>query len=298
MSSTGIGIPIYNDSVLISYLLDSIDMCTNRKHVKIAVIDDGSTEDNQKSVKKICEDHNVDFIYNNNNDGVPKSWNRLVMYLNTDYIILLNNDIIVFDKWFDAMNFFLVNNPNIGTVSLPTIITDKADMPYIIQNMRSDINKRAIEILSPYDKTRRYQTFNLPETRHPVRSMSPIGCSFGFSRKAYDIVYGFNEQYFAFYEEVDFGISLYMQGYPSIILPGPHLYHGWGLTFQMNTAINAQKLLDESREKFISKYGCDQLEVFKRLNHNFETNVTYIDNGVSKTVPITETYSPESRIEW
>lgn len=71
--SIGIGIPVYNDCILIDYLLNSIDIYTDRSLFKIAVLDDGSSEDNQKAVKKICENHNIDFIYHDKNIGVPKA---------------------------------------------------------------------------------------------------------------------------------------------------------------------------------------------------------------------------------
>lgn len=294
MTSIGIGIPVYNDNILIHHLLDSIMLYTDRKLFDIVVLDDGSTNDNKETVKKMCKIHDVEIIYNESNLGIAKSWNRLVRYLNTDYVILLNSDIIVYHKWFEVMKYFLENNPNIGTVSLPTLIVNKEDVYRIIQNS----NKRCVEILNPYNRKKRADTFNLPESRHPVRLMSPIGCSFGFSRKMYDTVLGFHETYYAFYEEIDFGISLYIQGHPSIILPYPHIYHIWGATFQTNPQINAQHIMNESREKFMVKYGGDQIDIFKKLDHSFETIVTYLDNDIHKTVTIKDTYSPESEIEW
>ena len=278
MSSIGIGIPVYNDSILIDYLLDSIDIYTDRKLFKITVLDDGSAKDNKKSVKKICKNHDVDFIYHDKNLGVPKSWNDLVKYLNTDYIILLNNDIVVWDKWFESMKFFLENNPNIGTVSLPIVIINTEDVNNIVSGIRANPNKRCIEILEPCTRKIRKGVFNLPELGPPIRAVWPIGCIFGFSRKMYDTVNGFNEAYHSFYEEVEFGINLYQKGYPSIILPGPHIYHVWGATFQINSQISGEEIMDNSRKIFISKYGTDYIEAFKMLNHNFETNVSYLEN--------------------
>ncbi len=297
MTTIGIGIPVYNDYILSSYLLDSIMCCTDRKLFNIIVLDDGSAADNRKYLEDVCKGYNVDFIYNDHNMGVPKSWNILVRHLNTDYIILLNNDIVVFDKWFENIKFFLENNDKIGTVSLPTLNINRSDIPLILECIKSNPRKRIVEILHPYNKTRRPMTHNLPESRHPVRVTSPVGCSFGFSRKAYDIVLGFNEKYYAFYEEVDFGISLYQQGYPSYILPSPHIYHVWGATFQ-TLQIDAQRVMNESRTKFVSKYGGDEIDVFKKLNHNFDTSITYVDSDVPRNVVIKETYSPGSCIEW
>lgn len=293
--SIGIGIPVYNDFILTDQLLKSIDLYTDRSKVKIAVIDDGSTWDNRDALKIICENHKVDFINNIENSGVAKSWNRLVKYLNTEYVILLNNDLILFSKWFEVIKYFLENNEKVGTVGLPTLNIIHEDIFRLIL----EPGKRNVEILNPWTKIKRHGIFNLPEIRPPVRTMSPFGfgCCFGFSRKAYDLVMGFNESYYAFYEEVDFGISLYHQGYPSYILPSPHIYHIWGATFQKNQQINAAKVMEESRQKFASKYGCDQQEMFKRLNHSFESQIRYLDNDQPKSIMLKETYPPGD-VEW
>ncbi len=293
MSLIGIGIPVYNDFILTDQLLKSIELYTDLKQVKIVVLDDGSAWDNRDALKKVCENHKVEFMCNGENSGVAKSWNRLVHNLNTDYVVLLNNDLIVFSKWFEVMKYFLENNEQVGAVGLPTLNITKED----VFRLNLESGKRNVEILNPWNKTRRTGVMNLPELRPPVRLMSSIGCCFGFSRKAYDLVKGFNEIYYAFYEEIDFGISLYHQGLPSFLLPSPHIYHVWGATFQKNTQINAAKVMEESRQKFITKYGCDQQELFKRSNHKFESRIKYLDGDKEKSIEITETYPPGD-FEW
>lgn len=297
MSTIGIGIPVFNDYVLTGHLLDSIFLYTERSDInKIIVIDDGSNEEYRDSLRKVCKCRDVDIIINDTNLGVPKSWNKLVKELNTDYLILLNNDTVVWNGWLKAIKYALENNSDVGTVSLPTILVARCDVHKIIHD---DANKRHVEILNPLNKTKRDNTFNLPEGRDPTRIMSPIGCSFAFSRKMFDKAIGFNEIYKYFYEEVDFGISLYGMKHPSVILPCPHIYHIWGATFESNMQIDAQGIMSESRSKFISKFGMDQVELYRRLDHKFDTKVKYLDyEGNKKEVLLNYTYSPESGIEW
>lgn len=294
----GIAIPVFNDYVLTSHLLDSIFFYTERKDInKIVVLDDGSDAEYRDALRKICSSRGVDVICNDVNLGVPKSWNKLVKELGTDYIILLNNDIIVWKGWFEAMKYALENNPDIGTVSLPTMVVNRCDVHKVIQYPF----KRYIEILKPWNKMKRLETYELPESREPVRVISPIGCSFGFSRRLFDKAMGFNEIYQAFYEEVDFGISLYGMKHPSIILAGPHVYHVWGATFETNRQIDAQGILNLSRQKFIAKYGMDQIDLFRKLSHEFETVFKYLGkNGNKKEVILNYTWPPiqDCLIEW
>lgn len=296
--SIGVGVPVYNDFTLINYLLDSIDIYTDRRLFKIAVLDDGSSDNNQKSIKKICENHNVDFIFHDKNLGVPKSWNDLVKHLNTDYVILLNNDILVFKNWFEPMKFFLENNPKIGTVSLPILIINREDINSIIENLRLDPKERPIEILEPCTRKRRNGVFNLSESLPPIRTTYPIGCIFGFSRKVYDMVNGFNEDYHSFYEEIEFGIKLYNNGYPSIILSGPHIYHVWGATFQINHQLNGGEIMSDSRKIFVSRHGSDYMEYFKTLDHNFNTTVSCLCNNTKMNVILNNTRFIDWCKEW
>lgn len=295
MSTIGIGIPVFNDYILTGHLLDSIFFYTERKDInRIIVIDDGSDKEYLAALKKVCIGHNVDLIENNENLGVSISWNKLVKELGTDYVILLNNDIVVWKGWFEAMKYALIENPEVGTVSLPTVLVARCDIHKVIQDGG---DKRHIEILKPWNKMKRGETFNLPERRDPARVISPIGCSFGFSRKMFDLSMGFNETYKAFYEEVDFGISLYGLNYPSIILSSPHIYHVWGATFESNPQINAQQIMEDSRIKFVQKYGCDQLELYKRFKAqgkiDFESKVKYLDyKGEEKEVVLNYTWPP------
>lgn len=308
MSTYGLGVATYNDSTLISYFLDSVDLYTDRKNkeskeqLKIVVLDDGSTKDNQNAVRKICENHNVDFICHDKNMGVPKSFNDLVKYLDTDYIILSNNDIILYKNWFESIKFFLENNDNVGTVSLPMIISNREDMKFIIDNLKLNSNKRPIEVIEPCTRVKRNGIFELPELgRQPSRLAWPM-CVFGFSRKSFDTVNGFNESYRCFYEEVSFGIELYKKGLYSYVLPGPHIYHVWGATFQTNQHINTSQILEDSKKIFLSKYGIDYKEYFETLNRSFNTTINYLeidgDNKTQKNAILNTTHFTDWCKDW
>lgn len=294
MTTIGIGIPVFNDFILVNYLLDSIMRYTDHKSVKIMVLDDGSTKENQEETKRVCAFYDVECICHDRNLGVSASWNHLVKALKTDYVILLNNDILVFQKWFETMKFFLENNPNIGTVSLPTVIIDKRDLSRVMRSL----DNRSVEILDPVTKIKRSGIFNLSESKPPIRVISPIGCSFGFRRDKFDMIGDFDENYQAFYEELDFGLRLYNRGFPSIILPSPHLYHIWGATFQRNQHIDPVRMVENSRKMFISKYGEDKMNIFKKFNHNFETAISYLDNDIQRSIVLKETYPPDSDMGW
>ncbi len=69
-------------------------------NIKIIVADDNSSDDS----KKITEKFNVDFVINKNSRGFAKNNNNAIKFslgrYNPDYVMLLNNDVIIADIYF------------------------------------------------------------------------------------------------------------------------------------------------------------------------------------------------------
>ena len=86
-------------------------------------------------------------------------------------------------------------------------------------------------------------------------------------REDFDAVDGFDEQFFVYYEEVDFGVSMrkklnrthYMVDYPTI-------WHMGGATMSAE-GMNASERLVESRVKFEAKWGKTMNELHEELAH-------------------------------
>lgn len=290
----GIGIPVFNDhKLLLRYCLESIFFHTDQRLFKIAVLDDGSSRDNKDLTRRLCNHLHIDYLNHETNLGVAKSWNDLVNHLDTDYVILLNNDTIMFSKWFESLKYALTHNN--AVVCLPSLIVNIDDLPAI--SRRPD--QRCVQIRDPLTRRIRYETFNLNETGFPSRVMCPLGYCFGFPREMFDLVGGFDERYHCFYEEVDFGISLYKCGIPTIILPSPHIYHVWGATFQQNSNIESHRDLAISRHKFVEKWIGSPITLFYNMSHDFETKVHFMkEDGTFEVSSISETYPPDTKIEW
>ncbi len=90
----------------------------------------------------------------------------------------------------------------------------------------------------------------------PGRVMCPLGCFFGFRREIYSKIGGLDDQYFAFYEETDFGVSCAQKGYPTFVLGVPdHSYHMWSASFAAAPEINAGSVMNASRAAFVTKWS-------------------------------------------
>jgi GT2 family glycosyltransferase len=240
-----IGIPTLNGPDRLHRCLNSIIAYTNlsKFDIRVIVADDGSTEENlalNKNMIHVASLHiPVELLYGHGRTGIAASWNRCVRHANdtSEIVVLINDDIEVVEDWLDVIVFSLLNNPKIGMLGLNTYcgVTSQQYLNTFQTSPRIDYIEASL----------------LVGNGALVSSHGPI---FAFRREVYDVVGGFDERYFCFYEEVDFGIALRRQGYIHCMASYPLCFHMGGATNSDVKNLDAQKYLKESREKFFTKW--------------------------------------------
>lgn len=237
---TLIGIPTLNGPDRLDRCLKSIREHTDLTNVTLLVSDDASSPENLLSNKNVITvNGGVPMLMTGERLGVPKQWNRLVRHMQADVCVLLNDDMEVAQDWLDVILFTLERNPWIGMLGLrsETGVTRGNAVP----RARVDYNEAAIQTGGG-------------------SLVSSGGSCFAFRRAEWEAVGGFDERYFCFYEEVDFGVSLSKKlGLMSAIASYPVLYHMGGATIAENA--NASAVIVDSRRKFWEKWNqtMDQL---------------------------------------
>lgn len=264
MDKVTIGIPTYNGWLRVHQLLQNINQRTPRDiDFNIIVCDDSGKQEHRDRVKDICQSLGAEYIYHKNNRGVPSSWNTLVKASSSEYVILLNDDILVANNWLKHPIYALKNNPKVGSFGLHCYFISPDDVAPLLQGPEAVVVPLDVRWVG--DKlitNERYPFVPPPDGGSPGKMMCPTGCAFGFRREMWEEVGGFDERYRAFYEETDFGVSCAYRGYPSFQLPYPGNYHLWSQTFRSASEINAGKIINESKAKFIDKWS-------KQLNYSF-----------------------------
>lgn len=246
-----IGIPTLNGPDRLDRALKSIKTYTDLKDVVVLVSDDASTPENLKLNKDVVHAHGVEMLMSEERLGIAKQWNRLVRHVpDAEICVLLNDDVEVVEDWLDVLVFSLQKNPDLGMVSLrcETGVTSSNGQP----RPRVDYNESHI--------------------LHAGGSLvSGGGAAFAFKHADWEAVGGFDERYFCFYEEVDFGVSLSQAGRFNVFVSYPIIYHMGGATIGVN--MDASKVLLDSRKKFEEKWGRSmasfQVEFVKRFRPNF-----------------------------
>ena len=193
-----------------------------------------------EELKQVCEKFNIPLVVHDKNYGIPKAWNTLTNYYDSDFMVLLNDDIQISDSnWLKCMIYFLENNENVGAAGWP-LFHMKADGT---SDSKPDYNG------------------------NPALVGAPVGCAFAFRKSSYDLVpNGFPEILPSFYEEIWFGFELAKIKYPSYMIPFPAVEHWGSQTFAKNPELSIAKpnpevlSFEKYREIMSKKYPMSRIE--------------------------------------
>jgi len=261
-----IGIPTLNGPDRLNRLLFSIRHHTDWSKLgpcKLLVCDDGSREPAFHENRVVCGEYGdlrdkagLEYIAHNARRGIAAGWNTLCRHGHADWdvAVLLNDDVEVVRHWLEATVYSLVRNPALGMVGL---------------NAYLSVTKGQVDMLHPgaLEHVRHlqidYHEAKLESANGTL--LASHGSAFGFRKDAYEKVGGFDERYFCFYEELDFGVSARTHGLVHAMLRYPIIYHMGGATNSLPSNLDARARMDESRRKFEDKWGGSPNALRERL---------------------------------
>lgn len=233
-----IGIPTLNGPDRLKRCLRSIQLNTPRSQpFKVLVVDDCSTPENLQKNKNVVHEFGIEMITHDERLGVARGWNDLARHTKAPIIILMNDDVEVVPDWYEALVFSIKNNPGAGMIGLTAYqgVNSSNFTPPPVKSYNEAVMQRGNGMISA------------------------TGFLFGFLRTHFDFISGFDDQYFLFYEEVDFGVRLLRAGLPSYMLSYPVVIHqGGASTSDSRNVQDPQGVMAASRDRFKSKFGSIQ----------------------------------------
>lgn len=253
-----IGIPTYNGVLRVKALLKNLRQRLDPQlDVDLVVVDDSGRQEHQNAVKQVCQEYGAKYIFHEKNSGVPTGWNNLTRSTNRECMVLLNDDVLMAKDAIENLYYAVMANPKVGTFGLNFRFITMDDCPKILESADSKV----IPLNVRYEngvliRNERFASLPPEGDDNPGRVMCPTGCGFGFRRETFEAVGGFDQRYFAFYEETDFGVSCALKGLPSFTLPIPmDSYHLWSATFGSAPEVPASKIMLASKAKFVEKWS-------------------------------------------
>lgn len=201
-------IPNYNG-------IDYIEKCLRSlagEPVRVIVVDNGSTDGSREVVQQFPK---VELISLEQNYGFCKAVNEGIAASKTTYVILLNNDTEVQKGFVRALEQPLEGHPEvfsgsaqIRSMNSPELIDDAGDLYCALGWAFARGKDKPAE-----------------EYQRKRRIFAACGCAAIYRRKLFREIGNFDENHFAYLEDIDLGYRAGIYGYRNLYIPGAVAYH-------------------------------------------------------------------------
>lgn len=229
----------WNGKEHLARCLASLEAQTYRDF-EVIVVDNGSADgsvaflrERYPTVHLICNDRNLGFA-RANNQGIAVARGR--------YIVILNNDSQTEPQWLEALVSAAERHPEIGAFAPLVLFNDRRDtvdsagltisvLGHGVQNLLGERVERVAEV-------------------HEVFGVS--GTAALFRRELLQDVGLFDEDYFAYYEDVDLAWRARLRGWRARLVPEAIVYHAHSATLGRGSPFK-KRLLTRNRLWTIAK---------------------------------------------
>jgi len=223
--------------------VESIRKRTPEPH-EIFFVDNGSTDGTVKWLKKLLKENpNYKLIENHKNLGFPRGCNQGINASSGEYILLLNNDVVVTEGWLSGMLECLNSAPDIGIVGPMTNnisgtqkvedtgYQSMADLNVFAQSFRERNRHRRIPM-------RRIVGFCMLFRRELVEKIGLLDETFGTGN----------------FEDDDFCLRAALEGYKNFIAGDIFIHHYGSMSFRGNR-IDYSSAMTGNRKIFKEKWS-------------------------------------------
>jgi len=229
--------------------LDSIRQYTSEPY-EVIVVDNGSREDTIAHLRTIQDPH-VRVIYNPTNLGYAGGNNVGIAAALGEYVVLLNNDVIVTDGWIDGLLDPFRRNRGLG-VTAPRSNRVAGDQQV------SDAQYNDANGIQEYARARRAAW-----KRSGYTTERAIGLCLCIDRKVIDEVGGLDEQFgLGNFEDDDFCIRVRAAGYGIYVCDDVFIHHFGSRSFAANNVDYAASM-QKNWSRFAAKWGYGALDPVK-----------------------------------
>ncbi|HTV94170.1 MAG TPA: glycosyltransferase family 2 protein [Verrucomicrobiae bacterium] len=209
---------------------------------EVILVDNGSGPDTLKALSTIDDPH-VRIIYNKTNRGFAGGNNDGIAHARGDYVILLNNDVIVTPGWADGLVDAFRRIPGLG-ISAPrsNLVAGDQQLPEVQYRDEAEMSAFALKRRSEF-KHKGYITDRA------------IGFCWCISRKVLDQIGALDERYaFGNFEDDDYCMRVRAAGYWIYVCDDVFIHHFGSRSFAANK-VDYMATMNENWARFAKKWG-------------------------------------------
>lgn len=263
MSKISIHLVTWNGERYIKECLNSI-LGQSFKDYLLLIIDNGSVDN---TIKIIEEEflpvfgEKIRFVKNKENLGFAKAQNQALLWTDTDYVLMLNQDVILEPDFLVQVLEFVAKNEKVGSVNGKVLRWEFEQEGDLIKSEKSDIidslglkifkNQRVIDVAAGEQDKGQYQ--------EAKEIFGTSACVAFYARQALaDVRYKdefFDNDFFSYKEDVDLAYRLRWRGWTSYYLPFALAYHKRSAKSQIQGKFFSKVNLRKNKTKFINYHS-------------------------------------------
>ena len=218
---------------------------------EIIVVDNKSTDDTVKLIRK--EFPEVTLIENKQNLGFPKAVNQGILEAQGDYVLPLNNDIVVTEGWLDRMVEIAEKHPEVAIVGP---ISNSVSGRQLDKNAKYESIPEMHKYATKIRKENKGQLFEFPRVA--------FLCTL-IKKEVIDKIGGLDERYSpGNFEDDDFCLRAQMAGYKTVMATDVFIHHYGSVSFKADGESQYAKRIATNKQKFVDKWGADPEEIWIR----------------------------------
>ncbi|HUN29937.1 MAG TPA: glycosyltransferase family 2 protein [Alphaproteobacteria bacterium] len=209
---------------------------------EVIVVDNGSGPETLKALGGIDDPH-VRIIYNKTNRGFSGGNNDGIAHARGDYVIILNNDVIVTPGWADGLVDAFRRLPGLG-ISAPrsNLVTGDQQLPTVQYRDESEMYAFALE------RRREFAHKGYITDR-------AIGFCWCISREVLDQIGALDERYaIGNFEDDDYCMRVRSAGYLIYVCDDVFIHHFGSRSFAANK-VDYMATMNQNWERFAKKWG-------------------------------------------
>jgi GT2 family glycosyltransferase len=205
----------YNGKKHIHDCLNSI-FGMNYPHFKVVVVDNASNDGSLFAVKQKFPKAKI--VEHNINHGFAKAYNMVLEEIESDFIVLLNNDVKVEPEWLNELMPYISGDDEVSAVT-PKMLFMQNTSAINAAGGKCDIygsgwnRGNGEKDIGQYEKVEEVFYAN--------------GGAIVIRKKAWKDVGSFDEQYFLYGEDLDWCWRARLKGYRIIYVPHSRIHHEW-----------------------------------------------------------------------
>jgi GT2 family glycosyltransferase len=236
--TVSIVVATFNGREHVGTLLEALERQTfSREQLELVVVDNGSSDGTTELLRTRAPTARV--LQNERNLGFAAATNQGARVAAGRYLALLNNDMRPGERWLERMVDALESSP-------PEVVC-VASRIESWDGTRVDFAGGGVSFNGiGYQDGYGAPVGSEDDPGAPDRLLFPCGGAMIVDRAVFHEVGGFDDEFFAFYEDVDFGWRLWVLGYEVGFCPEAVVYHHSGATGGRAAAHRKLKLLERN----------------------------------------------------